>query len=249
MRPRILGNLVERLLGRPLHRDRSGSRKNWEHDYEFELNDHEIRTKEHRDFVGGMWEEIGKLQFDFVRQHGLLPSHRFLDVGCGALRGGIHFIRYLEPGNYYGIDMNASLIKAGREHELVEAGLTDRNPHLLVNPSFEFQKFEATFHFALALSVFTHIGINSIQRCIANAAAVLEPGGRFYATYFPSPRLHCLDDLQHLDGIVSRSDADPFHYHFSVFQFLITDLPLSVQNIGDWGHPRGQHMLEFTRGS
>jgi SAM-dependent methyltransferase len=216
--------------------------------YAYELLDHEILTKEHRGFVGGRWDEIGKLQFDFVRQRGLLPSHRFLDVGCGALRGGIHFIRHLEPGKYYGIDRNSSLIKAGREHELLEAGLADRTPHLLVNESFEFQKFEATFQFALALSVFTHIGINSIQRCIANVAAVLEPGGRFYATYFPSPRLHCFDDLHHEDGIVTRSDAGPFHYHFSVFRFLITGLPLSVQNIGIWGHPRGQHMLEFTRG-
>jgi hypothetical protein len=42
----------------------------------------------HRNYVGGMWEEIGKLQFDFLVQQGLKPSHCFLDIGCGSFRGG-----------------------------------------------------------------------------------------------------------------------------------------------------------------
>jgi SAM-dependent methyltransferase len=222
-------------------------RKNWQHDYERQLTEAEVTAGEHRGFVGGMWDEIGRLQFEFVKSRGLVPSHRFLDVGCGSLRGGIHFIRHLEPGHYFGIDMNPSLIKAGREVELVGAGLVERRPHLLVNETFNFAEFGTTFGFALALSVFTHINVNAIQRCLVNIARVLEPGGRFYATYFPAPRLHCLEELQHAGGVVTRSDADPFHYHPSVFEFLVTGLPLSVRNVGDWGHPRGQHMLEFAR--
>jgi SAM-dependent methyltransferase len=221
----------------------------WQHAYEQQLTESELRAKKHRDFVGGIWDELGQLQFEFIRQEGLRPEHRFLDVGCGALRGGIHFIRYLHAGNYFGIDMNPSLIQAGRTIELVEAGLSDRHPHLLVNESFEFQKFGSRFPFALALSVFTHLGLNSIQRCLCNMAEALEPGGRFYATYFPAPRLHCLQDVEHHGGVVSRCDSDPFHYHHSVFQFLANDLALSLENRGEWGHPRGQHMLQFTRGS
>jgi hypothetical protein len=52
--------------------------------------------------VGGMWEEIGKLQLDFLVNQGLRPTHKFLDIGCGTLRGGRHFIRYLDAGNYAG---------------------------------------------------------------------------------------------------------------------------------------------------
>jgi SAM-dependent methyltransferase len=247
MRRNIVIRLADKLLGRPNPLVLKPWRKNWQHDYERQLSDAEIRDKEHRDFVGGLWEEIGTLQFEFVRQRGLSPSDRFLDVGCGALRGGIHFIRYLEPGNYFGIDMNPTLIKAAREIELVEAGLADRAPHLLVNESFEFQRFGTTFPFALALSVFTHLGLNTIQRCLVNMAEVLEPGGRFFATYFPSDRLHRLEKRHHPGGVVSKSDADPFHYHFSVFQFLTTDLPLAVRDLGDWSHPRNQYMLEFTK--
>src|ERR1035438_2924105 len=70
----------------------------------------------YRAFVGGagpMWDSIGALQFEFLKSRGLLPDHRFMDVGCGALRGGSHFIRYLDPGCYHGIDKHIELIIYG----------------------------------------------------------------------------------------------------------------------------------------
>lgn len=63
--------------------------------------------------VGGMWKEIGRLQFDFLVAHGLAPSHLLLDMGCGTLRGGLHFIRYLEPGHYWGVDKGRDLLGRG----------------------------------------------------------------------------------------------------------------------------------------
>lgn len=47
----------------------------------------------HREYVGGMWDEIGKLQFNFLLSRGLRPEHVFLDIACGPLGGGeIHTI-------------------------------------------------------------------------------------------------------------------------------------------------------------
>jgi hypothetical protein len=57
----------------------------------------------HRRRVGGMWEEIGRLQFDFLLSKGLQSRHFLLDIGCGSLRGGIHFIGFLDAGRYDGI--------------------------------------------------------------------------------------------------------------------------------------------------
>ena len=54
-----------------------------------------------------------------------MPHHRLLDIGCGALRGGVHFVRYLEDGNYAGLDVNRSLIAAGHR-ELQSAGLHEK---------------------------------------------------------------------------------------------------------------------------
>ena len=58
-----------------------------------------------RDAIGGMWEEIGSLQLEFLKNMGLSPSNTLLDIGCGNVRGGRHFIRYVDSGNYTGIDI------------------------------------------------------------------------------------------------------------------------------------------------
>jgi len=77
------------------------------------LSNQEAKAGLHRESVGGMWEEIGKLQLDFIFTQKLKPEMKFVDIGCGCLRGGVHFLRYLNSGNYYGIDMRASLIDGG----------------------------------------------------------------------------------------------------------------------------------------
>src|SRR6476620_10345865 len=68
-----------------------------------------IRQLGHRDYVGGLWDEIGQLQFDFLVSNGLKPQHYLLDIACGSLRAGIHFIPYLETGHYLGIDKEPEL--------------------------------------------------------------------------------------------------------------------------------------------
>jgi hypothetical protein len=42
--------------------------------------DEDTLTKEgHREFVGGFWEQLGQLQFDFLVKQGLKPS---VPAGC-----------------------------------------------------------------------------------------------------------------------------------------------------------------------
>ena len=48
--------------------------------YARQLSAAQIEAGAHRDFVGGMWQEIGKRQFDFLRQQGLSPEHKLLDI-------------------------------------------------------------------------------------------------------------------------------------------------------------------------
>ena len=40
-----------------------------------------VARQSHRNFVGGHWEQIGRLQRDFLVHQGLEPGQRFLDVG------------------------------------------------------------------------------------------------------------------------------------------------------------------------
>ncbi|MDD5475921.1 MAG: class I SAM-dependent methyltransferase, partial [Syntrophales bacterium] len=118
------------------------------------LTEIELRTGRHRQWVGGDWERKGKIQIDFLRQRGLMPHHRLLDVGCGVLRGGLHFMEYLDSGNYYGIEARKGHIEAGR-WEIEQARLGHKNPHLLVNDAFEVERFGTTFDYAIAVSLFT----------------------------------------------------------------------------------------------
>src|SRR5579862_7424620 len=56
------------------------------------------------------WLSIGRMQFDYLVQHGLLPEHRFLDIGCGNLRSGWLIIEYLHRANYVGLDISAKVL-------------------------------------------------------------------------------------------------------------------------------------------
>ncbi|HET6545937.1 MAG TPA: class I SAM-dependent methyltransferase [Rhodanobacteraceae bacterium] len=204
-----------------------------------------IRKGAHRELVGGLWEDIGRLQFDFLVAAGLQPRHRLLDVGCGALRGGVQFVRHLDPGRYCGIDANASLIEAGRQ-ELAAAGLDGRGARLLADADFGVARFGERFEFALAVSLFTHLYLNHIQICLARVAAVLAPGGRFHATFFEAPAPAHLEPItQQPGGHVTHYAEDPFHQSFAELSALAGNAGLAAERIGDFGHPRGQRMIVF----
>ena len=50
--------------------------------------DADVKAGKHRDSVGGLWDEVGQLQVDFLVSRGLMQHHKLLDIGCGSLRGG-----------------------------------------------------------------------------------------------------------------------------------------------------------------
>lgn len=215
--------------------------------YGRELTDEEIAAGLHREFVGGLWDEVGPLQFDFLRARGLLPQHRLLDVGCGALRGGIHFVRHLAPGNYCGLDINESLLAAG-QRELAAAGLAERHARLLADDAFRASRFGTTFDMAIAVSLFTHLPMNPIVRCLVEVARTLAPGAKFFASYFEAPTTACLEPQRQSPGeIVTQYDRDPFHYAFAELQAMAGFAGLDVRRIGEWRHPRGQLMASFSR--
>jgi SAM-dependent methyltransferase len=226
-------------------RSNSDSMKNI-NQYWQQLTPEEISKNYHREFVGGFWDELGTLQFKFLQSQGLLPHHKFVDIGCGALRGGIYFIRYLDKGNYYGLDINASLIEAGKI-ELQKQNLLEKNPTFLISDRFTVSDFDMKFDYGLAQSVFTHLFSNHIQRCLVEISRVFSPDGKFFATYFEAPRPAYTDIIHQIPGnTITNFDSDPFHYSFEEMKTLGDYAGLSVSRIGEWGHPRNQKMLCFT---
>jgi SAM-dependent methyltransferase len=205
----------------------------------------------HRSTVRGndaFWDYLGKRQLDYLVEQGLQPSHYVLDVGCGPLRAGVHFIGYLEPGHYAGIDKREDTLERARRVELPRYGLEDKAPLLLVNGAFEFSELGETFDYAIAQSVFTHLTVNVITRCLVEMAKVLRPGGRFYATIYENPQGKTyLGEIQQSERVVSYPDRDKYHYDLDTLRAACQGTGLTMSYGGDWGHPDNQKMVVFTR--
>lgn len=213
-----------------------------------EFTAEEVEAGVHRRFVGGFWDELGKTQLDYLLGLGLLPEHRVLDIGCGAFRAGRHFVDYLEPGHYFGVDANHSLITAGYETELTDAQRV-RLPveNLRANDRFDVD-FGVPVDFAIAQSVFTHISLNHIRLCLYRAAQAVRPGGSLFATFFERP------EGTPVDTIVGPRRTKPIFTERNVYWYYRSDLewaatigPWRSVYIGDWGHPRRQKMMQFVR--
>jgi len=214
--------------------------------YGRELSQEDIANYVHRGFIGGLWGKLGLQQLEFLKSHGLKPDHKLIDIGCGCLRGGLHFMRYLDAGNYYGIDVNRSLIEAG-VMEIKKEGLDDKLPTLLVDDHFRLDKFGEEFDYMVSVSLFTHLPMNIIIRCLSMASRVLKSNGIFFATFFEAPGSAHLDKIVHEPGgIITAYDVDPFHYSFEELSWMGAVSGLDTELIGDWNHPRNQKMAAFT---
>ena len=204
-----------------------------------------------RERVGGLWEQLGKLQFEYLVHHGLKPHHFLLDIGCGSLRGGIHFIKYLEKGHYFGVDKDIELLEGGRT-EIVENNLQDKEPVLKLDENFDFTSLNQKFEYALAQSVFTHLPLDIIKKCIQSIDKVLIKEGKFYATFFENNQSEDSDNpiiIESVDGLTIKTypNQDPYHYKFCEFQRLVKNTVFSVEYIGDWDHPRHQKIMVFSK--
>jgi hypothetical protein len=196
-----------------------------------------IQAVGHRQYVGGLWDEIGKLQFDFLLANGLEPQHVFLDVACGCLRAGVHFIPYLETGHYLGIDKEADLIRAGISEELGRALYDLKRPELIVSDAFEFERFSRKSTHALAQSLFTHLPPSMIMVCLKKLRAAMEMEGVFYATYFETAASRANPAKAHDHGL--------FYYTRQDMERFGSKTGWHAEYIGDWKHPRNQIIVRY----
>ena len=199
----------------------------------------------YREASGGLWEDVGERQFAFLRERGLAPEHYLLDVGCGAGRGGVHFIGWLKPGHYYGVDVRADLVQAGIQHELEPRGLDPGAAHFIVTGNFVFGE-TPRFDMALAQELFPELTLNEVLRCTAAVLRTLKAGGRFFASYYENSDPSHQGPVVHASGVTSFADRAPFHYNFGVLRGALNAIGARVERVGEWGHPHGLVMIEIT---
>lgn len=197
-----------------------------------------VRAAGHRKYVGGAWDEIGQLQFDFLRGQGLRPDHVLLDIACGSFRLGVKAIPYLDRGHYLGIEKEQALIELGKDKELGVALMTEKAPELIVSAAFEFEKFTRQPDFAIAQSLFTHLTPALIDQCFVKLRPVMKPETRVFATYFVAKPGFKNPDSSHDHGVFAYSEAEMLSFG--------TRNGFKANYIGDWNHPRSQVMVEYT---
>jgi SAM-dependent methyltransferase len=190
----------------------------------------------HREYVGGLWEEIGRLQFDFLVQQGLQSSHCLLDIACGSLRAGIHFIPYLERGHYLGIDKEPRLIELAIEHELGRAVYEAKTPEFVVSDRFEFHRFSRVPQFSIAQSLFTHLNEADIRLCLENLRRFVERGHVFFATFF--------EGVSTGNPATSHSHAGFYYSQDQMLRFG-QETGWHATYVGDWRHPRNQMLMKY----
>lgn len=198
----------------------------------------------HREAVGGLWDVMGQLQLNFLVKNNLKPNDKLLDIACGSFRAGRLFIEYLEDSNYYGIDQDSNLVEQGRKREINH--LLEKKPNLLINDQFEFHKFGIKFDFMIAQSLWTHLDLNTIIKCLININKSLKQNGKCFVTFFENGNILELDKIKQVEGLYSYIDSDPFHYSFDTLKNLVQQVGMKATYIGDWHHPRNQKIMLIT---
>jgi cyclopropane fatty-acyl-phospholipid synthase-like methyltransferase len=102
---------------------------------------------------------------------------KVLEIGCGCLHLGIPLIRYLEKGNYVGIDPNEWLrqkaMKRGKVRELLE----EKKAEFLSTDDFDASVLGLKFDLVFSHSVLSHFAHWQFEQFLQNVGKVLALDG------------------------------------------------------------------------
>lgn len=125
-----------------------------------------------------LWDTQRQFQITFLKTHGLKTHHTLLDFGCGPLRGGIPIIKYLNAGNYYGVDINREVLDEA-EKELKENKLEHKHPTLIHIKNLEALS-PLIFDFLWAFSVVIHMVNDVLGTFLCFSSNHLKRNGVLY---------------------------------------------------------------------
>ena len=173
--------------------------------------------------VGGEPELESLLQYDFCLKAGLKPSDKFLDFGCGCLRGTLGLVGYLDRGNYHGCDVSGKLLEAGRGRAIEKYGA---NPPIDLRETHDFDlqgTFGKLFDVVLSVSLLTHVLPSDLASCMSGVRDVLGKNGRWFFTIYP------LDEGAPEEA---KGDIGLMHYKRSFIKVVGATLGLHVSDYG-----------------
>lgn len=128
----------------------------------------------------GTNESSGHFQFDVLRLEGCKPESKVLEIGCGCLHAAVPLVKYLDIGNYVGIEPNQWLIQS--TPDTVQKLMRERRAKFLSVIDFDATDMGEKFDFILSHSVLSHCADHQADQFLSNSAAVLAPKGKIVAT-------------------------------------------------------------------
>lgn len=179
------------------------------------------------------WNVMAEAQLKILLDKGLKPEHTLLDFGCGMGRLAVNAIQYLNDGNYAGIDADERYMNICTD--LVKP--IEKSCQLLLNREFAFEKFNMTFNYGMAQSVFTHLSDDQVRRCVAQLCKVMAKGGCFVFSYI---------ETNYPIGLVYEGEyplLHPAHQNVGFFQAIAAENSIEFYEIAT-PHPT-QKWAEF----
>lgn len=146
----------------------------------------ELLVEEHHSNYGEPWAG-GRDVFEFLAESThLRPNSRVLEIGCGTLRVGLHFIRYLNPEHFHCLERDELSLMAAFRYELPSQGLLHKRPLIVRGEEMDFNKFgtEVVYDLIYASAVFLHMPDKLVWVGLERLASKLKPiDGRIFVSH------------------------------------------------------------------
>lgn len=164
-------------------RESSTSFKNF---YAMLVKDQLARGKPHATLGGklkkGEFGQSGQSMFQRLVNLGLREDHVLVDYGCGTLRVGVHAIKYLGQGAYWGLDIAEFLLEEGRA--LIGKDLIgQKRPNLrVISPESVEEAAVARADFLLSSAVIIHVHPDELAEYVSNVMRIIGHNGQAILT-------------------------------------------------------------------
>lgn len=146
----------------------------------------ELLVEEHHSNYGEPWAG-GRDVFEFLANaSALTPRDQVLEIGCGTLRVGLHFIRFLDAGRFHCLEQDELSLMAALRYELPSQGLLYKRPLIVRGGDMDFSKFGDTVMYDLiyASAAFIHIPDDLVWIGLGRLAGKLKPQtGRIFVSH------------------------------------------------------------------
>ncbi|CAA0820609.1 S-adenosyl-L-methionine-dependent methyltransferases superfamily protein [Striga hermonthica] len=146
----------------------------------------ELLVEEHHSNYGEPWAG-GRDVFEFLAgSANLTPDSRVLEIGCGTLRVGLHFIRFLNPERYHCLERDELSLMAALRYELPSQGLLQKRPLIMKGEDMDFGRFGSGVMYDLiyASAVFLHMPDTLVWTGMERLAGRLRPvDGRIFVSH------------------------------------------------------------------